>query len=67
MDNPFFDIKTAFPSLLDNYGIISGLAYTLPYSVVGLFMGSLADQYNRKYILASTLALGGISSFLTGS
>ena len=66
MDNPIFDIKAAYPSLLNNYGLIAGLAYTLPYSVVGLFMGSLADKFNRKYLLAATLALGGISSILTG-
>ena len=67
MDNPLFDIKAAFPSLLNYYGLIAGLAYALPYSVVGLLMGSLADKYSRKYMLASTVALSGISSFITGS
>jgi MFS family permease len=66
MNNPIFDIKAAFPSLLNYYGLIAGLAYALPYSVIGLFMGSLADRLNRKYMLASTVALGGISSFITG-
>ena len=65
-NNPVFDIKAAYPTLVTNYGLIAGLVYTLPYSVVGLFMGSLADRYNRKYMLAATLALGGISSIITG-
>ncbi len=64
--NPIFDIKAEYPSLVTNYGLIAGLVYTLPYSVVGLFMGSLADRFNRKYMLAATLALGGLSSIITG-
>jgi len=44
MDNPLFDIKAAFPSLSNYYGLIAGLAYSLPNSVVGLLMGSLADK-----------------------
>lgn len=67
MDNPLYDIKATFPSLLNYYGIIAGLAYALPYSLVGLFMGSLADKYNRKYMFASTVAFGGITSLITGT
>lgn len=38
--DPYYDIKTAIPGFADNYKYLSGAAFTLPISVVGIFMVS---------------------------
>ena len=48
------------------YGVLSGIAYTLPFSFGGIILGLLRGNYNRKTLLAGTVALGGISQILTG-
>jgi hypothetical protein len=43
------------------YGILSGLAYTLPYSICGLAVGMLKGGFNRKNLLSTIIILAGIS------
>jgi len=41
-------MSTEFPELNSYYGMLSGLAYTLPHSILGLFAGTLSTHYFRK-------------------
>ena len=55
--NKFFEISTAYPEMNAYYGLLVGLCYTLPYSVSGLFAGSVTKKGNRKYMMAAVIAL----------
>jgi MFS family permease len=54
------------------YGLLSGPAFAIAYSVCGIFAGQLSDMYNRKVLIgvstilfsATTLIQGQTSSFL---
>jgi hypothetical protein len=46
--NPDFEMRTFFPELLDNYSLLSGPAFSVSYSVAGIFMGLMVDKVNRK-------------------
>lgn len=49
------------------YGWLAGLAYTLPYSISGLIMGSFSGVINRKRAMGFAVIIGGICQFMTGS
>ncbi len=49
------------------FGILTGLAFLLFYSVGGLFMGALADKYNRTRLIAVGLAFWSILTALSGA
>ena len=49
------------------FGILTGLAFLLFYSVGGLFMGALADRYNRTRLIAIGLAFWSILTALSGA
>ena len=53
----FFEISTAYPELNSYYGLLVGLAYTLPYSVSGLFAGSLTRTWNRRLMMIGVITL----------
>lgn len=42
------------------------MAYTLPFAVFGLFVGKLTDTVNRKWALATVIALASTAMGLTG-
>lgn len=48
------------------YGVLSGLAYTLPYMITGLVMGAVTSRINRVKVFAASLIVGGFSQILTG-
>ena len=37
----FYEIRSAFPQLFANYGLLSGPAFSVSFSFAGLFMGML--------------------------
>lgn len=39
--NPYYMISVAIPGWLDNWKYLSGAAFTIPISVVGIFMVGL--------------------------
>ena len=45
-DDPFYSINKAIPGFADNYKYLSGAAFTIPISIVGIFMVR-AFLYNR--------------------
>ena len=42
------------------------MAYTLPFAIFGLFVGKLTDTVNRKWALATVIALASTAMGLTG-
>ena len=48
------------------YGFLSGFAYTVPYSIFGLFSGYLTRSNHRSLILCAIIALTSCSHLLSG-
>ena len=42
------------------YGWLAGLAYTVPYSIAGLVMGSLSGGVNRKNFMSLAIMISGV-------
>ena len=47
-------------------GILYGPAFSLVYAFCGIFMGRLADQFSRKYIILSGLLIWSLMTFASG-
>lgn len=62
----FYEIGASYQQLEGSYGMLSGLAYTLPFSLCGLIFGALSNSVNRKAALGASLIIGGLSQSLTG-
>jgi MFS family permease len=43
------------------YGVLSGAAFTIAYSISGIFMGLLSDRFNRKKILGIACILWSLT------
>ena len=57
----FYEISTFYPQMENYYGILTGLAYTVPYMITGLVMGAVTSRVNRVKAYAASLVLGGVS------
>lgn len=64
--NPVYELSTAYPQLAANYGNLTGLAYTLPFAIFGLFVGKLTETVNRKWALALVIGLAATAMGATG-
>ena len=53
-------MATAYPILSTYFGILTGLAYTLPFAVSGLFFAKVTPKVNRKMVLAVCMGLCGV-------
>jgi len=70
-DDPVTEIKTDYPDLSNYYGLLAGAAFTISFSVFGIFGGIISDHANRKMTIAlacilwssMTLLMGAIDSF----
>ncbi len=49
------------------YGLLTGFVFLVFYSVMGLFMGFLADNVNRARLIAGALCLWSILTALSGT
>ena len=49
------------------YGILTGLAFVFFYSIMGLFMGTLADKYNRPRLIGFGVLLWSVFTAFTGA
>lgn len=47
-------------------GILYGPAFSLVYAFCGIFMGRMADQFSRKYIILSGLIIWSLMTFVSG-
>ena len=61
-----FEISSAYPELNAYYGLLVGLCYTLPYSVSGLYAGSLTKNGNRKLMMMAVIAAISCCQLTTG-
>src|SRR5215204_4528279 len=59
-------IKKEFGSSDTALGLVSGLAFVLMYSIVGVPIAWLADRTNRRNIIAAGLAFWSLMTALTG-
>ena len=66
-NNPFYELSTAYPQLASNYGTLTGLAYTMPFALFGLYVGKITESANRKWALAIVIALAASTMGLTGA
>lgn len=48
------------------FGLLTGLLFVTFYSVMGLFMGSLADRFNRPRLMAMGIGLWSLLTAYTG-
>jgi len=70
-DSKFAIGKEYAPDWKDTYGVLSGLAFTGPFAILGVFAGIVSDNVNRKLIVvicgcawsACTLVSGIFDSF----
>jgi len=65
--DPRFEIQQVYPALDQSYGLLQGMAYTIPFSLCGVVLGMLKNGYNRKMLLSTVVVLGGLSQFLSGA
>lgn len=63
----FYEIAVAYPKLNEYYGLLSGLAFSLSFSVCGIFAGIAVDKYNRVRLLSIMAILWSVTSVVTGS
>ena len=59
-------MAVSYPQLNKWYGVLAGLAYTVPYSIAGLIMGSFTGVVNRKKMMGIAVIISGLSQFITG-
>ena len=43
------------------------MAYTIPFSLAGVFLGLMKKGYNRKMLLSTVIMLGGLSQIASGA
>ena len=65
--NPFYELSTAYPQILENYSFLSGAAILAPAILLGLFVGKLSDSVNRKWLLGLTCLVWSASTVVAGS
>jgi len=59
-------IRTELSFSNTQVGILYGPAFSLVYAFCGIFMGRLADQFSRKYIILSGLLIWSLMTFASG-
>ena len=67
-NNPKYEISVQYPQLDKwyGYGLLSGLAFMLSYSICMIFSGLLADKYNRKILIFGSCLLWSSCTLLSG-
>jgi MFS family permease len=61
-----FEIASAYPQLHDTYGLLVGLAFTVPYSIAGLYAGNMTKTGNRKQMMIFTILALSCFQLTTG-
>ena len=65
-NDPNFEIRTAYPSLDPLYGILAGLAYSIPNGACAMALPLFPKGYSRKMVLAITVLVAGASMYASG-
>ena len=64
--DPKFEITQSYPSMDRYYGVLTGVAYSVPFALSPIFLSLLKVDYNRVKLLCFVVALAGLSTLLTG-
>ena len=64
---PFYEINSSFPNFNSYYGLLSGPAFILSYSITGIFWGIAADKLNRTKILTLCAIGWSLCSVISGN
>jgi MFS family permease len=62
----FYEISAAYPQLQGWYGLLTGVIYTIPYSLFGLVVGKFSDNANRKLWLGISVILASLTMGVSG-
>mmetsp|Transcript_8363 Transcript_8363/g.13979 ORF Transcript_8363/g.13979 Transcript_8363/m.13979 type:complete len:210 (+) Transcript_8363:758-1387(+) len=65
--NAIFEISAAYSQLPQYFGLLTGLAYTVPFACFGLLVGKMTDNTSRKWALFAVMGLASASMGLTGA
>jgi len=66
VDDPTYNINTAYPDLKQYYGILAGLAFTSSFAICGIFGGVLSDKVNRSVTIGIACICWSACTLLTG-
>jgi sugar phosphate permease len=67
LGDPMYEILAAYPQMDKYYGVLSGMAYSVPMSVCGLALGMLKGGFNRTFLMSAALCMAGATQILSGS
>jgi len=67
LGDPMYEILSAYPQMDKYYGVLSGMAYSVPMSVCGLALGMLKGGFNRTFLMSAALCMAGATQILSGS
>ena len=62
-----FELASAYPQLNDYYGVLVGLAYSVPYCLFGLLGGAATNRFNRKYLMITIMSLMSLTQVCNGA
>eukprot|EP00347_Sterkiella_histriomuscorum_P013234 403365495 len=63
-NDPYYNINKDISGFKENYGYLAGASFTIPISVVGIFMGALSDMVNRKVMVTVACMLWSLMTIL---
>jgi MFS family permease len=67
LGNSLYQIDKSYPEIHKYYGLLSGLLYTLPFSLGGIFLNFFNTmRFSETNLLCTVVGIAGISSILTG-
>lgn len=61
-----YQIGSAYPDFATYYGVLSGPAFALSFSITGIFAGVISDNSNRKLMAGGACVLWSVTTLLTG-
>ena len=62
--SPKYNMQEAIPALTSaKYGLVTGLIFNTPFSIMVLMTGTIAQRFNRKYLLGIASLLWSLSSY----
>ena len=66
-DDPKRSICASYHRFSDQYGILSGPAFSLSFATMSIFGGLIADKFNRRMLIIFACALWSTMSVLSGT
>jgi MFS family permease len=60
-------ITSAYPQLIQHYGVVASLLFSLSYSTFGIYAGLLSHKFNRSILLGVSCILWSLTSYFSGA